>query len=144
MTHINIVSAFQAIERHPGYDKVDNPQRFSVLDLTPVGITWQSGGATETVRSSSGIKGLCLSDLSGVAVVEAPYESAINRAYIVNADGSRRATISPQTAFGRVVFYDVLYLDNGALAFLAAAPSRDARIEVNETDGSVIHITESR
>lgn len=143
MKSVQNVRGFQLIERHPGYDTVNNPQHLTVADLTPAGITWQSDGVVKTIRNPAGVDGLPLSDLSGIAAVEAPYDAGTNRASIVNADGSVRAQIDSQTEFGRVMFYDVHYV-NGTLAFLAATQSRDVRIEVSEIDGSVLRITESR
>jgi len=81
--------------------------------------------------------GILLSDASGIAVVEAPYEPSANRAYIANADGLLRAQIPARIGAERVMFYDVSKV-SGSAAFLAAAPGRDVRIEVRESDGVVV------
>jgi hypothetical protein len=137
------ITDLRIVERHPGYDKVNNPQRLTVSELTPVGLTWQSGGAQHAIQVQAGVSGIPLDDASGIAVVEAPYEPSGNRAYIANADGSLRAQIPAQIGAERVMFYDVIKV-NGSVAFLAAAPGRDVRIEVREADGVVVRVTESR
>jgi hypothetical protein len=124
MSTLEKIADLRIVDRHPGYDKVNNPQRLSVAELAPVGLTWQSGGVQH-------------------AVVEGPYDPSANRAYIVNADGSLRAQIPAQIGGDRVMFYDVIEA-NGSVAFLAAAPGRDVRIEVREADGAIVQVTESR
>jgi hypothetical protein len=143
MSSFQNVSDLQAIERHPGYDAANNPQLLTVADLMPVGITWRSNGTPRIIRNQSGVDGRLLNDLSGIAVVEAPYDATGNRAYIVNADGSVRAEINSQTKFGHAIFYDVHYV-NDTLAFLAVASGRDVRIDVSEIDGTLTGITETR
>jgi hypothetical protein len=137
------VTDFQIIERHPGYDVVNNPLRFTVADLMPIGISWKSNGIFHAIENQDGVIGVLLNDLSGIAVVEAPYHTDNNRAYIVNPDGMIKMQLDSQTNFGRVSFYEVLYI-NDHLAFLAATPKGDIRIEVNDKGGIVINIAEIR
>jgi hypothetical protein len=143
MINVANVADFQFVERDPGYDKVNNPLRRTVAELTPVAIAWRSGSVQRDIRSAAGIGGMPLVDGSGIAIIEGPYDSTANRAYIVNADGSLRAEVSVVEATGQVMFYDVLYM-SGTLTFLAAAPDRDVRISVNERDGSVLSVSEFR
>jgi hypothetical protein len=134
---------FQVVERHPGYDVKNNPLHFSVAELMPIGITWNSNGISRAIENSNGVIGLLLNDLSGIAVVEAPYHSNNNRAYIVNSDGSIRVELCSQTNFGQVSFYEILYMKDH-LVFLAATLGGDIRIEVDDKDGTLLHVTESR
>ncbi|WP_421378577.1 hypothetical protein ACOCG7_30930 [Paraburkholderia sp. DD10] len=143
MSTLEKIADLRIVDRHPGYDKVNNPQRLSVAELAPVGFTWQSGGVQHAIHSLAGVSGRLLGDASGIAVVEGPYDPSANRAYIVNADGSLRAKIPAQIGGERVMFYDVIEA-NGSVAFLAAAPGRDVRIEVREADGAIVQVTESR
>lgn len=143
MTNFANVTDFEFVERDPGYDKVNNPLRRTVAELTPVAIAWRSGGIQREIRTPAGIGGVPLVDGSGIAIVEGPYDSTANRAYIVNADGSLRAEVSAVEATGKVMFYDVLYM-SGTLTFLAAAPDRDVQICANESDGMVLSVSEFR
>jgi hypothetical protein len=143
MTNSANVTDFRFVERDPGYDKVNNPLRRTVAELTPVALAWRSGGVQRNIRTTTGIGGVPLADGSGIAIVEGPYDGTANKAYIVNADGSLRAQVSVAEAIGEVMFYDVLYM-NGALTFLAAASDRDVQIRVSEGDGAVSNISEFR
>jgi hypothetical protein len=143
MSRLEKIADLRIVDRHPGYDKVNNPQRLSVAELAPVGLTWQSGGVQHTIHSQAGVSGRLLGDASGIAVIEGPYDPSANRAYIVNADGSLRARFPTQIGAECVRFYDVIEA-NGSVAFLAAVPGRDVRIEVREADGAMVQVTESR
>jgi len=143
MSTLGKISDVRIVDRYPGYDKVNNPQRLSVAELVAVGLTWQSGGVQHAIHNQAGVSGRLLGDASGIAVVEGPYDPSANRAYIVNADGSLRARIPAQIGAERVMFYDVIEA-NGSVAFLAAAPGRDVRLEVREADGAPVQVTESR
>ncbi|AOK51282.1 hypothetical protein [Burkholderia stagnalis] len=131
------------VERHPGYDTLNNPNRLTVAELMPIGLTWRSSGVQHAIHSQAGVAGRLLGDASGIAVVEAPYDLSANCAYIVNADGSMRARIPAQIGADRVAFYDVID-SGGAVAFLAATPGKDLRIEIREADGAVVRVEESR
>lgn len=143
MTNFANVTDFQFVDRDPGYDKVNNPLRRSVAELTPLAIVWRSGGVQKDIRSTTGVSGMPLADGSGIAIVERPYDSTTNRAYIVNADGPLRAQVSFTEATGQTMFYDVLYM-SGTLTFLAAAPNRDVQIRVKESDGAILSVSEFR
>ncbi|WP_155681565.1 hypothetical protein [Burkholderia stagnalis] len=138
-----MAAGLEFVERHPGYDTLNNPRRLTVAELMPIGLTWRSGGVRHAVTSQAGVAGRLLGDASGIAVVEAPYDLATNCAYIVNADGSLRARIPAQIGADRVAFYDVID-SGGSVAFLAAAQGKDLRIEIRETDGAVVRVEESR
>lgn len=141
--HAKMAADLEFVERHPGYDTLNNPRRLTVAELMPIGMTWRSGGVQHAVHSQAGVTGRLLGDASGIAVVEAPYDVSANCAYIVNADGSMRARIPAQFGADRVAFYDVID-SGGAVVFLAAAPGKDLRIEICETDGAVVRVEESR
>lgn len=143
MTNLPNVVDFRCVERDPSYDTVNNPLRRTIAELTPVAITWGSGGVQRDIRNIAGISGVPLADGSGIAIVEGPYDSTDNRAYIANADGSPRAEVSIAEAYGQVMFYDVLYASR-ILTFLAAAPDRNVQIRVDESDGAVLSVTEFR
>jgi hypothetical protein len=137
------VNQFKVIDRYPGYDKLSNIKKLSISDLLPLEVNWNFDGAAKLIKHSCGIDGLALKDLSGIALIEAPYDLSRNRAYIVNADGSMRVQISKLTKFGEATFYDVIYIKN-KLTFLAVVANRDFRIEVRESDGFILDALESR
>lgn len=143
MTKSGSVTDFHIVDRFPGYDKVNNPSRRTVAELTPLAITWRDGGVQHDIQSAAGVCGVPLADGSGIAIVEGPYDSGANKAYLVNADGSLRAKVDLATSIGQAMFYDVLYM-GGSLTFLAATSNRDVQICVNETDGTVRKISEFR
>ncbi|CAE6837783.1 hypothetical protein [Paraburkholderia haematera] len=143
MTTLRKIEDFRAVERNLGYANESNPHRLTIAELTPVALTWQSSGVPYSIHNFAGVIGRLLDDASGIAVVEAPYDLSTNQAYIVNADGSLRAQIPAQIGAERVTFYDVIETKD-AVAFLAAAPGRDVRIEVRQADGVVMQVAESR
>jgi hypothetical protein len=143
MKSFQIVDDFTVVERLPGYDVMNNPQRLTVAELIPIGVNWKSGGIFRSIQNQDGVIGVLLRDLSGIAIVEAPYDPSSNKAYIIDSDGKIRAHINPQINLDHLMFYDVLYT-RGTLAFLAAAANHDVRVEVNDVDGIVSRIAESR
>ncbi|MDG0027461.1 hypothetical protein MMB74_24830 [Trinickia sp. Y13] len=143
MTKSGSVIDFHVVDRFPSYDKVNNPSRRTVAELTPLAIAWRDGGMQKHIQSAAGICGVPLADGSGIAVVEGPYDSGVNKAYLVNADGSLRAEVVWAASTGQLMFYDVLYM-GGRLTFLAATSDRDVQICVNESDGAVQKVGEFR
>jgi hypothetical protein len=143
MTNFFKITDYALVERRPGYDKLNNPSLLNVAELTPLGATWKCNGLTVSVHNADGVGAEPLRDLSGVAVVEAPYNEFKNRAYIVNSDGSERAAIGPIAGFGRVFFYDVFYFGS-ILVFVAATSNGDIKIQVNDVDGGVLSVSEFR
>jgi hypothetical protein len=137
------ITDFQVIKRHPGDEGANNPFRVTVADLIPIGISWKSNGIFHAIENQNGVIGVVLEDSGAIAVVEAPYHTDENRAYLVDPDGMIKKKLDSQTHFGRVSFYEILYLMNGRLAFLAATSGGDVRIEVDK-DGIVVNIAESR
>lgn len=114
-----------------------------MAELTSIEATWTCNGASVAVKNTAGVVAVLLRDLSGVAIVEAPYDGCENRAYIVNCDGSERVRVVPVTNLGGVVFYDVFYSE-AFLVFLGASSSGDIQVQVNDFDGKVINIKEFR
>lgn len=143
MTTLRKIEDFRIVERNPGYDNGSNPQRLTIAELTPVALTWQSSGVPYSIHNLASVIGRLLDDASGIAVIEAPYDLSTNRAYIVNVDGSLRAQIPAQIGAERVTFYDVVET-KGSVAFSAAASGRDVHIEVQQADGVVMQVAESR
>jgi hypothetical protein len=143
MKSFQIVNDFTVVERLPGYDVMNNPQRLTVAELTPIGVNWKSGGIFRSIQSQDGVIGVLLRGLSGIAIVEAPYDPSSNKAYIIDSDGKVRAHVKSQMNLGHLMFYDVLYT-RGSLVFLAAAANNDVRVEVNDVDGIVLRVAESR
>lgn len=134
---------FQFVDRHPGYDKANNPLRRTVAELTPVGIVWTCDSAQKSIQAIAGIGAVPLADMSGIAVFEGPYDDKNNRAYIVNCDGSIRAQVGPLEPVRHAMFYDVMYL-NGRLTFLASISDHDVQVWVSETDGAILQVREFR
>ncbi|WP_250479324.1 MULTISPECIES: hypothetical protein [unclassified Caballeronia] len=137
------INDFVVTHRIPGYDVIKNPSRLSVAELVPIEISWTGDTGRQSIKREHGVDGLPLQDGTGIAVIEAPYDLDQNRAYIVNSDGSLRAIIDRATHRGRASFFDIFYVD-GTLSFFAVASDRDIRVEVDESDGSIRRIIESR
>lgn len=116
----------------------------TVAQLTPVGVTWWAAGVRHVIRNESGVLGRVLDDASGIAVVEAPFDSSANRAYLVDADGSLRGNVPAGGGVERLMFYDVVESMNGAVAFLAATCGKDVRLEVRQADGAVTRVVNIR
>ncbi|KVM76842.1 hypothetical protein [Burkholderia stagnalis] len=98
MTHRRLVTDYAFIERRPGYDAANNPLRLTVAQLTPVGVTWRADGVQHVIRNESGV----------IAVVEAPFDSSANCAYLVDAHDSLRRNVSAGSVVKRLMFYDVV------------------------------------
>lgn len=129
------VQDFHFVDRYPGYDRINNPLKRSVLELTPIGISWSTGAVQRSHPNTAGICAVPLADSTGIAIVEAPYDRQANKARLLNADGSTRSNIRVPDAHS-TMFYDVLYM-NGVLTFLAATANGDIQVQVDERDGSI-------
>jgi len=141
MTNFAQVTDYELVERRPGYDKINNPSGLNVAELTPIGVRWRCNGAPVVVQNSAGVGAVLLQDLSGVAIVEAPYGDCENKAYIVNSDGSVRVQVIPTSNIGSVIFYDVFYLGE-VLIFLAASRNYDIQMQVDDVSGKIIRVKE--
>ncbi|WP_155674777.1 hypothetical protein [Burkholderia stagnalis] len=134
MTHRRLVTDYAIIERRPGYDAANIPLRLTVAQLTPVGVTWRADGVQHVIRNESGV----------IAVVEAPFDSSANCAYLVDAHDSLRRNVPAGSVVERLMFYDVVESMNGAVAFLAAACGKDVWLEVRIADGAVTPVVNIR
>lgn len=135
---------FQHIERLPGYDKIRNPSRLTISDLTPVGASWEYDGHKIEISGRAGILAVPLENLSGVAVVEAPFETGgQNKAYVLNSDGTKCFDMKKPMKYMTLLFSDVYYV-GGTLCFFLSGSLGDFRLSVNESDGSILAIEPSR
>jgi hypothetical protein len=130
------------IDRHSGYVVTTGPEGRSVLELTPIGVSWSSAGVQRSHHNTAGVCAVPLADNTGIAIVEAPFDRGANKAGLLNADGSTRSILRVPNAQS-ATFYDVLYM-NGVLTFLAATSNGDIQVQVDEQDGSVKGIHQFR
>lgn len=138
------IQNFIHIEKYPGYDKIQNPRRLTVKELLPIGVAWEHDGCKEEIVKDYGVLSMPLHDLSGVAIVEGPFETAPqNRAYVINADGSIRFEIMKPIEYNTSVFSDVYYT-GGVLCFFLSGNLGDFRLSVNELDGTILKVDPSR
>lgn len=135
---------FRHIEVDPSYDKVQNPKRLTVRELLPIGASWEHKGKKHEVLKSSGVIAVPLTDFSGIAIVEGPFDAGPkNHAYIMNADGSVRFEIIKPSELYTSLFSDVYYVV-GELCFFLSGSSGDFRLSVNEIDGTISQVNPSR
>jgi len=128
----------------PTYDRINNPQRRSVAELLPCAVSWLDGGRTVRIEFSKNGISCPLADLSGVGIVESPFEREPNRAYVTNSDGSERfALMKPSEAGPDALFSDVYYVD-GTLCFFLSGRFGDRRIECDATTGQLLKIVQVR
>jgi len=135
---------FRHIELDPSYDKIQNPKRLTVSELLPVGASWEHNGQKYEVLKSWGLLAVPLSDFSGIAIVEGPFETRKkNHAYVMNSAGSVRFEINKPSELSTSSFSDVYYV-TGELCFFLAGSSGDFRLSINEIDGTISKISPSR
>lgn len=114
---MSTLAGYIAHYKDPTYDRVSNPQRRSIAEMLPSAVSWLDGSRTVRIDFSKNGLACPLADLSGVAIVESPFERDKNRAYVINSDGSERfALVKPSDAGSDAAFSDVYYVD-GALSF---------------------------
>ncbi len=82
--------------------------------------------------------------MSGMAVVDGSFAIGMNRAYVVNADGSERFTVlRPDNSDTADVFSDVYNVED-LLSFFVSGRSGDRRIECDVNMGKVLRVVEAR
>jgi hypothetical protein len=137
----NIIRVF----KDQDYDRINNPKRLPIMELLPIGVSWDVGENKIELNFNKCAIVLPLSDQTGLAIVEFEnfsYESS--HAYVVNADGSKRFDVyhTPEI-FNKSHFYDVYYIDN-KLNFFIFSNNKDYRLTVDDSDGSIIDCCKSR
>ncbi|MDR2904373.1 MAG: hypothetical protein LBU73_00205 [Helicobacteraceae bacterium] len=70
------------------YDRVNNPDRLNVFELSSLGISWSYNGRDYTITNERRLNAILLKSEIEIALVEAPFdENPKNKAYIVNSQG---------------------------------------------------------
>jgi hypothetical protein len=92
---MSMVSQFAKHYRDPEYDALNNPDKRPIAELLPIAASWMFSDQPHRVDFTPCGAIQLLRDASGLAIVNAPFGSACeNQAYILNADGSLRFTLS--------------------------------------------------
>lgn len=141
------ISKLADFTRHyadPEYDRVNNPLRRPVAELLPTAVSWSDSGRPVRVNFSTTGIARRLADLSGVAIVDSPFEKGKSKAYVVNADGSERfVLVKPANAEADAVVSDAYYV-NGVLSFFLSGSSGDRRVECDAATGQIRRVIEAR
>lgn len=78
---------FQFINKHQGYDAINNPDRLNQSELLPIGIKWKFNGTQYSIVNEDGVIGVILEKRNELAIIEGMISFTTNKAYIVNGKG---------------------------------------------------------
>ena len=79
---------FQFINKHQGYDAINNPDRLNQSELLPIGIKWKFNGSQYSIVNEDGVIGVILEKRNELAIIEGMKSFTTNKAYIVNGKGA--------------------------------------------------------
>ena len=90
---------------------------------------------------------LVLKDSQHIAIIQAPYNKELNKAYIINGDGNivwnLTDLLKKQKHLNQFLFSDVYYINN-SLYFFIVISNIDYRFEFNLCTGKVGDLIESK
>lgn len=73
----------------PGnYDKQLNPNRLSITELLPKGVSWLHNGKKIEIKDDNKIVPVLLLNGDEIALIKSPYDKNQNKAYIIDAEGN--------------------------------------------------------
>ena len=78
---------FQFINKHQGYDAINNPDRLNQSELLPIGIKWKFNDTQYSIVNEDGVIGVILEKRNELAIIEGMISFTTNKAYIVNGKG---------------------------------------------------------
>jgi hypothetical protein len=133
------------------YDRINNPDRLSVSELSPMGISWCYNSQCYEITNERRVSALFLKDETGIVVVEAPFDHSNNKAYIINAKGEIvwnvkdlfHAKYKDFINGYYVSFYYPIYESSG-LYFHITMNNLEYRFLFDILTGDIGHIIESR
>jgi hypothetical protein len=71
------------------YDRLENPDRLNIFELSPLGISWYYEEQYYEITNARRLYALLLQEKVEIAIVEAPFDNSNNDAYIVDAKGKK-------------------------------------------------------
>ncbi|MGY2969150.1 hypothetical protein ACVWVR_002155 [Ewingella americana] len=135
---------FKVIDDLVGYDRKLNPQRLSVFDLLPIGLSWECDGKKHEFKHDDKIIALLLNDNDLIALIKAPFNKYKNQAYIINSDGSVKWDVRSllKEYNNEVIFSDVYYIGQ-ELYFFVNVNNSDFRFLFDVASGTVGKLLQS-
>jgi hypothetical protein len=131
LTNTNTITDFVIIEEYKKYDKANNPLHLSVHDLMPIGIEWNYNGKKYNIQNGSKIMPLLLKGNNCIAIIEEPYNSYKNKAYIIEGNNvirynikdllfQNRSLLSKYNIYNKIDFVvsDVYYINDELYFFV--------------------------
>ena len=104
----------------PGnYDKELNPNRLSIIELSPKGISWLHNGKKVEVKDDNKIVPVLLLNGDEIALIKSPYDKDQNKAYIIDAEGNIKWDVKDiiNKKTSDAIFYDVYYIYDELFSF---------------------------
>lgn len=119
----------------------------TVLDTLPYVITWSYNDMNHRIEDINKLVPLVLKDSQHIAIIQAPYNKELNKAYIINGDGNvvwnLTDLLKKQKSLNQFLFSDVYYINN-SLCFFVVISNIDYRFEFNLCTGKVGDLIESK
>lgn len=140
-----MIDNFRVADNLAGYDKKNNPQRFSVFDLLSKGVAWSYLNKQYEIMDDNGVVSLLLTGCNEIALIKAPFDKGANRAWIINADSTVKWDVSGiiKKTYNDAVFYDVYYI-GGELFFFIHVNNNDFRFSFDAISGNIGILLQSR
>jgi hypothetical protein len=102
------------------YDKELNPNRLSVIELLPKGVSWLHNGKKIEIKDDNKIVPVLLLNGDEIALIKAPYDKDQNKAYIIDAEGNIKWDVKDiiNKKTSDAIFYDAYYIYDELFFFL--------------------------
>lgn len=117
---MNTIVNFSVLDELGKYDKESNPNKLSVFDLLPTGVSWLYGTKKIEIRDDNKIIPLLLLGDTGVALVRAPFDKDKSQAYILNPAGDIMWNVKGiiDKKIKDIIFHDVYYISDILFFFI--------------------------
>jgi hypothetical protein len=146
-----IIEKFELKNSLGNYDKINNPDRLNVLELSPNTVSWYCNGLYHEIKNNNKLLALLLTDKKQIAVIEDLTTKQNNAAYIV--DGDSRKTWDVLSVFraknndfvmNKYIFFNDSYYVNDELYFFIIINNTYFRFSFNPYNGEIGKLIESR
>lgn len=132
-------------------DSKDIEEQLSVFDTLPKVVSWHYDNKIHKIDNEHKIIATLLEKENLIAIIEAPYDTVFNKAYIVDGTGKELMDISSlfkkkynSLFYNKPVIFSDIYYINKALYLFLVSNNTDFRVEVDINKGLVGDLIESR
>lgn len=132
-------------------DNKNIEEQLSIFDTLPKVVSWHYNNKNYKIDNEHKIIAMLLEKENLIAIIEAPYDTVFNKAYIIDGTGKKVMDISSlfkkeynSLFYNKSVIFSDIYYINKVLYLFLVSNNTDFRVEVDINKGFVGGLIESR